>query len=635
MFNLFKSLTIVFYLTFSFSAFAQSGYKVTYFHPKTQLPASISFTDAGNIPSTEDPSIWFKNNLKANSDFDLQFQRSNTDAKGYTHLRYQQFYKGFPIEGAEIILHMIGQKIISLNGKFFPQFTLNLQQNLDKENAVQKALSIYGNAVFKWEVNSEEQQLKRIKNNPLATYRPIAIPVIINNNDSFKKEAFKLAYKIDVFVHLPMSHELVYIDAFSGEIVDRVEQICTIDKVGIAHTRYSGIKFIHCDSINADSFILYDSTRGKGIHTIDTRVISVTDSFRNFSDSDNVWNNVNFYQDEVATDVHWGTEMTFDYYKDTFERWSYSGDSAMILSRVHVGDKFNNAFWDGVAANYGDGDRVKMQPLTSLDIVAHELTHGITQYTAGLRYENESGALNESFSDIFGKTIQHIHDTNNFSWYIADQIVIGSKTPFRSMSNPVELDAPKYYYGIKYYTGQGDNGGVHINSGVQNHWFYLLVNGGIGKREDNKFYRVEALGFDKAARVAYSNLSSYLTSFSDYYDASYLSLDAAATLFGENSFEWKQVQSAWYAVGFFEELSVDQQSSYQSNWTVMPNPGNLQITLFNPDNDQINECKIVDITGKSVLMANVGPGEPIDVSALENGIYFIRIGNVVLKWVKA
>lgn len=635
MFNLFKTTLIVFYFSYLMSASAQSGYKVTYFHPKTQLPASISFTDIGNTPSTENPAIWFKDNLKANTEFDLHFQRSHTDANGYTHLRYQQYYKDFPIEGAEIIMHMKGQKIISLNGKFFPQFTLNIIQNIDKADAVQKALSIYGNAVFKWEVNSEEQQLKRIKNNPLATYRPMAIPVIINNNDSFKQDGFRLAYKIDVFVHEPMSHEWIYIDANNGSIINRVEQICSIDKVGIAHTRYSGIRTINCDSINADSFVLFDSTRGRGIHTIDARIISSTDSFRNFSDSDNVWNNVNFYQDEVATDVHWGTEMTFDFYKDSFERWSYSGDSAMILSRVHVGQNFNNAFWDGVAANYGDGDRVRMQPLTSLDIVAHELTHGITQYTAGLRYENESGALNESFSDIFGKTIQHIHDTTNFSWYIADQIVISPRAPFRSMSNPVELDAPKYYYGVKYYTGQGDNGGVHINSGVQNHWFYLLVNGGSGKREDNKNYKVEPIGFDKASKVAYANLTNFLTTFSDYYDASYLSLDAASALFGENSFEWLQVQRAWYAVGFFEELSVDQQSAYQNNWTVMPNPGNLQITLFNPDNDIINSCNIVDITGKSVLSTNVGPGEPIDVSMLENGIYFIRIGNVVLKWVKA
>src|SRR5690606_16453329 len=206
---------------------------------------------------------------------------------------------------------------------------------------------------FKWEVPSEEYNIKKIKNNTNASYYPEANLVYHCPSDSFAISDFVLAYEMNVYAHAPLSRNLIYVNANSGEITDVIDQICSINHTGIAHTRYHGIQSIETDSIGIDSFVLYDQSRGKGILTLDVRRLSPTDSIRNFSDSDNVWNNANEFFDEVATDVHWATARTFDYFKNSFNHWSYDNDTSMILSRVHVGEKYNNAFWDGEAANYG------------------------------------------------------------------------------------------------------------------------------------------------------------------------------------------------------------------------------------------------------------------------------------------
>lgn len=630
--KLFLAITLLFLQ----SASAQSDpFTISYTNPKTGLPAGLRFNGTLSGPSLENTSQWFRTNLNSNAEFTLKYRKANTDKSGMTHYRYDQYFKGFKIEGAEIILHTKNNQTLSLNGRFYPQFNIDTKTVLTSEEALNNALGLYPQAVFMWEVKAEENLLKSQTGNANSTYRPIPELVIISTNDSCRNSDFRMAYKMSVYVHTPLSHEIIYVDAVNGEILDRMDQICTIDKVGVAHTKYSGIRSINCDSIGSDSFILNDITRGQGILTIDARVISVTDSFRNFLDSNNIWNNVNVFKDEVATDVHWGTEVTYDFYKDRFGRNGYDDSGTKVISKVHIRNNYNNAFWDGKSCNYGDGDGIKYMPLTSLDICAHELTHGVTQHTAQLVYRKESGALNESFSDILAKGIQYANDTAKFTWMIADQIVIGTAKPFRDLSMPNSYLHPKYYYGKHYYTGNADNGGVHTNSGVQNFWYYLLAKGGTGKREDNQNYIVNALGFDKANDIAYTNLSSYLTSSSEYIDACYGSLDAARALYGETSSEAKQVERAWFAVGVLDFVSINSNKKASSQWTVLPNPGAQQIELYNPLNFENNDFEMFDLTGKQVLKGSVKSSDKIDVTALQQGMYFIRINGSVLKWVKS
>ena len=136
-----------------------------------------------------------------------------------------------------------------------------------------------------------------------------------------------------------------------------------------------------------------------------------------------------------------------------------------------------NAFWNGSFMTYGDGDGNSRGPLVSLDIVGHEITHGVVQSTAGLIYRNQSGALNESFADIFGEAIEH-HARNNNDWLMGGDIGLnGNSGQFRSMQNPNQFADPDTYLGDYWYVGNGDAGGVHINSGVMNKWFYIMTVG--------------------------------------------------------------------------------------------------------------------------------------------------------------
>lgn len=617
------------------NAQAQSGFKIGYIHPKTGLPGSITFTQTETAPNEENLGLWFRNNLNTGNDFELRFYQSETDKTGIRHIRFKQYYQNIRVEGGDIILHMRGKKALSVNGRYVPNLKLSVSPAIDQSQALATSLALFGNAVFAWEDASMETLIKRINQNPNASYKPEP-ELIILADDSMKAANCKLVYKTDVFVLRPYNREFVYIDAQSGDVNKRISRICNIDVQGSAHTRYHGIQTITCDSIDEDSFLLRESGRGKGIETWDMNKISPNDSLRLFSDSDNIWNNINARKDEVATDVHWSSEKTFDFYVERFNKYSYSPDTGMIVSFVHFGDSFNNAFWNGSAAHYGDGDGLKMNPLTSVDIVAHELTHGFTQYSCNLNYYGEPGALNESFSDIFGKAVEHHYDSASFTWNVAQKIVTDTTKPFRDMSNPKRRKAPQYYYGEFYEKTSFDNGGVHINSGIQNYWFYLLVNGGSGQREDAEKnpFSVDALGWDKALDIAFTNQTYYLYEFSDFSDAAYLCNDVCSQLYPGSNAEIRQVNNAWYAVGVIEKTSV--QSFYKTAglWSLFPNPGEGLVSVKHPLGLTDVECIVSDISGKTIKATRLSSGDVLDLRELSQGVYLINIGGQTYKWVR-
>ena len=180
-----------------------------------------------------------------------------------------------------------------------------------------------------------------------------------------------------------------------------------------------------------------------------------------FTDTDNNWNNVNTNLDEYATDAHWGAEMTYDYYLNNHGRNSIDDNGLALKSYIHYQagpNPFFNAFWNGNWMTYGDGNGNNVTPLTSMDIAAHEVTHGLTQHTASLIYQGESGALNESFSDIFGTCIENFARPSNWNWTLGEDI----GTIFRSMSNPNTFNDPDTYMGTYWIPTDTvfDNGGV-------------------------------------------------------------------------------------------------------------------------------------------------------------------------------
>ena len=281
-----------------------------------------------------------------------------------------------------------------------------------------------------------------------------------------------------------------------------------------------------------------------GVITLNLNNATTYGNAVDFTDTDNYWNNVNAQQDEIATDAHWGAEVTYDYYDSIHNRNSIDGNGFTLYSYVHFDNNYANAFWDGQRMTYGDGDG-NISALTALDIAGHEVSHGLTNFTADLIYQNESGALNESFSDIFGTAIEFFGKPSVANWNIGEDI----GAAFRSMSSPNLFGDPDTYQGTNWYTGTADNGGVHTNSGVQNKWFYILSQGESGVNDHGDAYNVTGLGIIEASKIAFRNLTVYLTPSSNHNEARFYAIQSAIDIYGPCSPEVKATTDAWYAVG--------------------------------------------------------------------------------------
>jgi PKD repeat protein len=346
---------------------------------------------------------------------------------------------------------------------------------------------------------------------------------------------------------------MVYVDAQTGEILFDLPLIHFADEIGTAHTQYCGIKEINTFSNSSTDYILKDNTRGNGLRTLNCHMTTNYNNAWEFTDTDNIWNNVNPQLDEYATDAHYATMSTYDYYWDKFNRNSIDGNGFALWSYVHfnlvqAGYPDNvNAFWNGQCMTYGDGKISQgITPLTTLDICGHEVTHGLTNFTANLVYAYEPGALNEAFSDIFGTAIEFYAVPEYANWTIGEKI----GHAFRSMSNPKQYQCPNTYKGQFWVSGGSDNGGVHTNSGVLNYWFYLLSEGGSGTNDNGNAYQVQGIGIEKAEQIAFKLLTEYLTPNSQYIDAFYYAVIAAAELYKDSYPQAVQsVGDAFYAVG--------------------------------------------------------------------------------------
>ncbi|HCN84785.1 MAG TPA: hypothetical protein DIT07_14380 [Sphingobacteriaceae bacterium] len=262
-----------------------------------------------------------------------------------------------------------------------------------------------------------------------------------------------------------------------------------------------------------------------------------------------------------ALDVHWGMEKTYDFYQSVFSRNSYDGNGSVIKNFVNgtmqVQNTQNNAFAMPAPYNimvYGMGDGSFMSPVVGLDVEGHEFSHMVTANNGhgGLTYQGESGALNESFSDIFGTCVE-FYGASSPNWTIGENVTIPAPHYLRSMSNPNSgyQPQPDTYTGSYWVnpTSTQDNGGVHTNSGVQNFWFYLLCQGGSGTNDLTHTYSVTGIGITQARQIAYRNLTTYLLPSATYNDSYLGSLQAAQDLYGNPSTQYTAVRAAWYAVG--------------------------------------------------------------------------------------
>ncbi len=487
---------------------------------------------------------WMKSNFKFDPNISFVEIRKDVDNLGHIHYRYQQTYYGQPVEDAIWIAHTNQDKVYSLNGLIYDKFGSASTPSLDEATALSKALDHVGASVYKWELPGEEKHLKWETGDPLATYMPNGEVIFVAKDMNFKAEEFRLAYKFNIYAHAPVSRADIYVDAVNGEILRENSILCHADEEGTAHTGYSGERPMIADSFGGE-YRLRDASRGDGVRTFDLNEGTSYGDAVDFIDDDNDWDNVNPQRDEYATDAHWGSQMTYDYYLEEHGRNSIDNDGFQLNSYVHYSEDFVNAFWDGSRMTYGDGSG-GITPLTSLDIAGHEVTHGLTTMTAGLIYSMESGALNESFSDIFGASIERFARPEEWNWLLGDDIGL----TLRSLSNPNAYTDPDTYFG-DYWADLdgGDSGGVHTNSGVQNFWFYLLTEGGIGTNDNDDDYDVTGIDIEASSAIAFRNLTVYLTPSSNFAAARFFAIESAVDLYGVCTFEVEQTANAWYAVG--------------------------------------------------------------------------------------
>ncbi len=484
--------------------------------------------------------IAYKSEFGLTKNDEMKIVRQENDKLGFVHYRYQQYNNGLPVDGAVYIIHEKNGKAVTGNGQIVSGLNKSAKPIISKTEALNIAMKEIPSQKYIWQDNESEKMLKQIKKDNNATYYPVPELVLFDKKFSGNATAYKLAYKIEIYSIIPLQRKYIYVDAITGNVIHSINMIQHTDVNATGVTKYNGNQPIVIDSFAQGQFRLREYTRGNGI---------ITKSALNGEDYNlavDVTDDSTFFNsDDVAVNAHWAAEMTYDFYLNVFGRNSYDNNGSALLSYVHYSNAYANAFWDGTRMTYGDGNGT-YSAFTSLEICGHEITHAVTQSTANLVYQDESGALNESFSDMFGTSIEFFASSTP-DWLMGEDL----GTPFRSMSNPNDYQNPDTYHGTYWDTDPNntDNGGVHTNSGVGNYWFYLLTDGGIGSNDNGTAFSVTGLGHASSQAIAYRTLTYYLTPTSQYYDTYLASLQAAEDLFGACSNEVYQTANAWAAVG--------------------------------------------------------------------------------------
>ncbi|MCY7411345.1 MAG: M4 family metallopeptidase [Chitinophagales bacterium] len=497
----------------------------------------------GNELDLKSLELFFQKQYKSSDLFGIKLLNLQTDQLGFTHYRYQQTFNGLPIEGTMYMIHVRNGKVETMNGFFFDHLSSS-PKNITEQAAFANAKRAVPATLYIWQIAAEENSIKLEQNNTNATWLPKGELMYTCVNGNMNAENLKLCYRFDIYAVEPLARKYVFVDAATGTIVKTEDRIKTNDVVGTAITAYSGTQSMTADLFNG-TYRLREVSRGNGIETYNLQhSTSNYSGAADFADADNTWNNVNAELDQYAADAHWGAEVVYDFYQTFFARNSIDGNGFKLKSYVHYGTNYVNAFWDGSRMTYGDGNAT-YKPLTTLDICGHEVSHGLTEFTSNLNYSYESGALNESFSDCMGEAMEFWKKPSTADWQVGEEIY----APFRSFSNPNLYGQPDTYLGTYWYTGGSDNGGVHTNSGVMNHWFYIVSVGEAGTNDNGAAYNITGITITKAQAILYRANTLYFTPSTDYNTARTNTIQAAIDLYGACTNEVTVVTNAWNAVG--------------------------------------------------------------------------------------
>ncbi|WP_035558037.1 M4 family metallopeptidase [Hymenobacter sp. IS2118] len=505
-------------------------------------------------PTVEARKQVLREALRLTANADLRPTETEADPLGFVHEQYQLYYQGVKVEHGLLRIHSRAGKTEAVSGETLrPAAGLSVRPGLSEAAALQRALAVVKARTYKWQLPAEEAALRQQTGKPNATYQPKGELVLVG--DFRQPEASRplvLAWKFNIYAHEPVSRAWFYVDAQSGQVVLRDAIIKHLNAPGAAFaTRYVGARTSITDNTGS-GYRLRETATGKGVTTLNMRKSTNFSTAVDFVDNDNSWtaaehDNANF--DNAALDAHLGAQATQGYWNTIHGRDSYDDRGTVLLSYAHYGNAIDNAYWNGTAMLYGDGDTA-FKPLTALDVCGHEIGHAVMQATANLTYQGESGALNEGFSDIWGCAVENFFDPAKQVYLIGEDITKPSfGLALRSMSNPNQFNQPDTYKGTNWYNGTRDNGGVHTNSGVLNFWFYLLSAGGAGTNDFGTTFSVTGISIAKAERIAYRAERFYMTPSTNYTAARQATMQAAIDLFGLGSAEVTATAQAWRAVG--------------------------------------------------------------------------------------
>lgn len=494
---------------------------------------------------------------------EMRLKNVQPDELGYTHYRYQQFSHGYRVEAGEFIVHVNNANhVYAANGKMVLDLQLKQRPSITDSQSSVLAMQAMGAKTYCHESDFWQNELRERTGNVDTTYAPSPELVWYNGPEmkNWNPEAFRLTWTMDVYAASPHKSERFYIDAITGEVVYRValESNCNATTVS---TIFNGSRAINTQSFftfPGFTYYMTDDCQTATWRVRDWGSTTSTASPFEYFNTTNLWSSTN---QRFAGSINWEIGRCYNYFLSAHTRASYNNANGIIESYI------NAVFFDGVS-DYVDnasmsftGGTMKVglgssgtlaNSWSCMDIIGHEYAHAVTGSSAALTYSYESGALNESFSDIFGEVIENYTFGSN-DWLMGNERTNGA---IRSVQNPNVYFNPDTYLGTYWYAGSGDAGGVHTNSGVQNYWFYLLTAGGSGTNDNGQPFSVSGIGLTNARAIAYRNLTVYLSSGSQYVDAREGAIRSAIDLFGSCSNEAIQTGKAWYACGVGNTLPV-------------------------------------------------------------------------------
>ncbi|MEU9641408.1 M4 family metallopeptidase [Streptomyces sp. NPDC048188] len=470
------------------------------------------------------------------------------DEDGTQHVRYDRTYRGLPVLGGDFVVHLApdGAFRDADRATGTPVSLPGVTPGLPAPEAADLAASALRAA-------NPGELLKRL------TAKPELVVDALHG-------APRLAWRTDAAALDSLGNPVartVLTDAGTGARIDAWDTVESAS--GDGASLYGGTVPLETTR-SGSSYRLEDATRG-GTYTGDAAgrtdlciltVCLVREPATLFTDADNHWGTGTADdRASAAVDAQYGTDATWDYYRDVHGRDGIAGDGKGSYNRVHYGTRYNNAFWDDTCfcMTYGDGDGTTMGPLVSLDVAGHEMSHGVTSKTAALTYSGESGGLNEATSDIFG-TLVEWHADNSADpgdYLIGEKVVRGGfgREALRYMDRPSRDGSSADCWD----TALGDLD-VHYSSGVANHFAYLLAEGSGARTVGGVAYSsptcdgstVAGIGRDKLGAIWYRALTVHMTSSTDYAGARTATLEAAGDLYGTDSAEYAAVGAAWSAV---------------------------------------------------------------------------------------